>query len=106
MPAAAAADVQAEFAVQRVKAALERPQQARGDSGGMPIHSHERAKRLKPERMRQAAEEFVAPVVVNDGFAEQRAEQRHPVGKPLLEHGRYGEANRRYRIVASRWLFC
>ena len=33
--------------------------------------------------MRQAAEEFVAPVVVNDGFAEQRAEQRHPVGKPL-----------------------
>jgi hypothetical protein len=55
MLAAAAADAQAEFAAQGVKTALERPQHARRDAGGMPIHPHQRAERLKPERMRHAA---------------------------------------------------
>ena len=55
MFAAAAADVQAEFAAQGVEAALKRPKHACRDAGGMPIHPHQRAKRLKPERMRHAA---------------------------------------------------
>jgi hypothetical protein len=80
---AAAADVQAEFAAQRAEAALERPEHARGDAGGMPIHSHQRAKRLEPERMRQAAEEFIASVMMNDRLAEQRPKPRHPLREPF-----------------------
>src|SRR5262245_16856992 len=83
MFAAPTADVQAEFAAQRVKAALERPKHARRNAGGMPIHPHQRAKRLKPEGMRHAAKKLVAPVVVNDGLGQDRAKPGHAVCKPF-----------------------
>ena len=65
MLAAAAADVKAKLAFKRAQAALERAEHARGDAGGMPVHSHHGAERLKPERMRQAAQKFIAAVVMD-----------------------------------------
>ena len=44
MPAATAADVNAKFALQRAKATLQRSDHAGGNAGGMPVHSHHRAK--------------------------------------------------------------
>ena len=40
--AAAAADMDAEFPRQRCQTALQRSDDARGDTGGMPVHSHHR----------------------------------------------------------------
>src|SRR5262249_47582348 len=56
-----AADMQTKLAAERSEPALKRSEHARGDARGMPVHSHHRAERLKPERMRQPPEKFVAP---------------------------------------------
>src|SRR5689334_16336177 len=80
----------------------------------MPIHSHERAKRLKPERMRQPAEELVASGMVNDRFAEQRAELCHAIGEPSRNvaavEGQIGAAGpshgARFSAGFSSFLFC
>jgi hypothetical protein len=48
----------------------------------MPIHPHHRAERLEPKRMRQPLEEFIAPVVMNDGLADDRAKRSHSLGQP------------------------
>ena len=81
--AAPAADMQTEFGAERTQSALERAQHAGGDARGMPVHSHQRAKRLKPEGMGQPAQKFVTPVVMNDGFGQYRAKPRHAVGQPF-----------------------
>src|SRR6185437_8456329 len=60
MPAAPAADMDAEFARQGLEASLERADDARGDARGMPVHAHDGAERLKPERMGEAAQQLVA----------------------------------------------
>jgi len=59
MCAAAAADMQAEFARQWLQPALQRADDAGGDAGRMPVHAHHGAEGLEPERMRQATQEFV-----------------------------------------------
>ena len=69
MPAAAAADVDAELARQRVEPALQRADHAGGDAGRMPVHPHHRAERLEPERVGEAAQQFVAAVMVDDRLA-------------------------------------
>ena len=66
MPAAAAADMDSEFARQGLEAALQRADHARGHARGMPVHPHDRAERLKPERMSKPAQELVAAVSVDD----------------------------------------
>jgi hypothetical protein len=83
MRAAPAADMNAQFAGKWCKATLQRSHDTCGDAGGMPIHSHHRTERLKPERMREPAQQFVTPIVVNDGLADDRPETGHPVGKPM-----------------------
>ena len=67
--AAAAADMDSEFARQRLEAALQRADHARGDARGVPVHAHDRAERLKPERVSKAAQQLVAAVMVDDRLA-------------------------------------
>jgi hypothetical protein len=78
-----AADMQAKFAFERSEAAFERAKHARGNARGVPIHSHHGAKGLEPERVREAAEEFIAPVVMNDGLRNNRAKLRHSLSQPF-----------------------
>ena len=61
MSAAPAADMDAELARQRTEAALQRADDARGDAGRMPVHSHHGAERLEPEGMRQPAQHLSRP---------------------------------------------
>src|SRR3954452_4553010 len=78
----AATDVNAKFALERSKTALQGADDAGGDAGGMPVHSHHGAERLKPERMRQPLQELVTPVVVDDGLADDGAERSHALAQP------------------------
>src|SRR5262245_60093549 len=57
LTSAAAADVNAQLAGPRIESTLERADDGRGDSGGMPVHTHHRAERLKPKRIAQPGEE-------------------------------------------------
>src|SRR5436190_20363620 len=82
MLAASAADVNAELALKRRKAALQGADDAGGNAGGMPVHSHHRAERLKPERMRQPLQEFVAAVMMDDSLADNCAKQGHAFSQP------------------------
>src|SRR6266404_3865798 len=50
-PPAAAADVDAQLVGSRCKAALQSAHHGRCDTRGVPVHSHYRAERLKPERI-------------------------------------------------------
>ena len=68
---------------QRRQAALERADNAGGDAGGVPVHPHHRAEGLKPERMREPAQQLVAAVMMDDRLAHDRAEPRHAGGQPL-----------------------
>ncbi len=83
MGAAAAADVQAELLFERAEAALQRADDAGGDARGMPVHPHHGAKGLEPEGMREAAQQFVAAVMMDDRLAQDRAEARHACREPL-----------------------
>ena len=51
MLAAPAADMDTELTLQRCEAALQGADDARGDARRMPIHPHDRAEGLEPERM-------------------------------------------------------
>src|SRR5262249_50691124 len=82
MLAAPAADVDAKLSLQRREPALERTEHGSGDAGGMPVHPHHGAERLKPERMRKAAQEILASIVMHDGLGDDRAEPRHALAQP------------------------
>src|ERR1700761_5274817 len=97
MLAAPAADMKAEFAGQRREAALQRPEHAGRDAGGVPVLAHDAAEGLKPERMSQPAQQFVTPVMMDDRLANHRAEPRHAMSEP----GRHPAAMQR-KIGASR----
>jgi hypothetical protein len=49
----------------------------------MPIHAHHGAERLEPERVCEAPQQFVATVMMDNRFADNRPEASHSVGKPL-----------------------
>jgi hypothetical protein len=51
----------------------------------MPVHAHDGAERLEPERIGQAAQELVAPIMMDDRLADHRAEPRHPIGQPFWD---------------------
>ena len=82
MLAAAAADVDAEFVRRGAQAALQGADDAGGDAGRMPVHAHDGAERLEPERMRQPLQEFVAAVMVDDRLGDDGAERRHARRQP------------------------
>jgi len=83
MPAAAAADMDPQFAPERRETALQRADNAGRDARRVPIHSHHGAERLEPERMSEAPQQFVAPVVMHDSLADHRAQSGHPIGEPF-----------------------
>ena len=82
MLAAAAADMDSEFAREGLKSSLQRADHARGYARGVPVHAHDRAERLKPERMSEAAQQFVATIVKDDRLADDGAEPGHAARKP------------------------
>src|SRR5271166_983082 len=81
--AASAEDMDAELSGQRRQASLQRADDARGDAGRMPVHTHHRAERLEPEGMRQPAQELVTAVLEDDRLGDHRAEPRHAVAQPF-----------------------
>ena len=80
--AATAADMDAEFAGQRLEPSLQRADHARGYARGMPVHAHNRAERLKPERVSEAAQKLVAAISVDDRLGDDRAEAAHAGREP------------------------
>ena len=82
MLAASAADMDSEFARERLEAALQRADHARGDARGVPVHAHDSAERLEPERMSEATQQLVAAVSMDDRLADDSAEPGHAVRKP------------------------
>ena len=100
MPAAAAADVNAKLARKRSESALECADRARGDARGMPVHSHDRAERLEPERICEAAQQLVAAVMMHDGLADDGTKPGHTVGKPF---GRLSTVQRQVGSSGSAW---
>ena len=81
--AATAAHMQTKFVFKRLQSPFQCADHAGGDAGGMPIHSHHRAERLKPEGVRKTAQQFVPAIVVHDCLTDDRSQPRHPVGEPL-----------------------
>src|SRR5690606_39774387 len=49
----------------------------------MPIHAHDRAERLEPERVREPTQYFVTPVMKRDGLHDHTPELRHARAQPL-----------------------
>ena len=49
----------------------------------MPVHSHHGAKRLKPEWVREPAQELVASIMMYDRFGDDCAETCHASPKPM-----------------------
>jgi len=47
--------------------------------------AHDGAERLEPEWVRQAAQQLVAPVVVDDRLADHSTRPRHAVGQPFRD---------------------
>src|SRR3954465_7936778 len=82
MAAAAAADVQAELTGAWVEPALQRTHHGRGDAGGVPVHAHDAAVGLEPERIAESGEEGGPAVVDDDAFGDRRPERRHARGEP------------------------
>ena len=82
MLAATAADVDSEFARQWLEAALQRADHTRGYARGVPVHAHDRAERLEPERMSKPTQQLVAAIRVDDRLADDRAEPGHAVREP------------------------
>jgi hypothetical protein len=86
----------AELARKRRKPTLQRANDAGGDARGMPVHAHDGTERLEPEGMRQAAQEIVAAVMVDDCLRDHRAKTRHsapePRRDPAVVQGQIGAA--------------
>src|SRR5262249_48857004 len=82
LPAAAAAHMQPKLFLQRSQAALERAKHACGDARGVPVHSHDGSEGLEPEGMCEPPEEFLAAIVMDDGFRNDSPEAGHAVGEP------------------------
>jgi len=94
-----AADVNTELILERGEAALERADYAGGNSRRMPVHAHDSAEGLEPERIGKPPQQLVAAVMMDYGFAHHRAETSHAIGEPL----RHAPAMQR-KIGASRSL--
>jgi hypothetical protein len=78
----AAAHVEAELMLNRRKTAFQSPYDACRDSRGVPIHTHDGAEGLKPKRVGETSQQFVAAVLMNDGFRDHSPEGGHPGRQP------------------------
>jgi hypothetical protein len=77
MRAFPAAHIEAEFMLNGRETALQCRNHTRSDSGGVPIHAHDRAKRLKPKRVCQSAQQFIPAIFVHYRFHYDASESRH-----------------------------
>ena len=48
----------------------------------MPVHAHHSSEGLEPERVDETTQQFVATVMMDNRFADNRAEAGHSVGEP------------------------
>jgi hypothetical protein len=48
----------------------------------MPVHTHNGAERLEPERMGETPQQFVETVMMDNRFADHRPEASHSVSEP------------------------
>ena len=76
----------------------------------MPVHTHDGAERLEPERVRQPLQKFVAAVMVDDGLSDDGAERRHAGRQPRRdapavqrEIGASGSSCHSLLRLQSRW---
>jgi len=83
VPPAAAADMNTKLSLKRGQAALQGADHAGGDAGGMPVHPHDRAEGLKPERIGEPAQQLRTPVMMHDRFSHDGAEPGHALREPL-----------------------
>jgi hypothetical protein len=67
----------------RAQAPLQRTDDAGGDAGRMPVHAHDAAEGLEPERMRETPQQFVATIFHDDRLADDGAQLRHAFAQPL-----------------------
>ena len=74
MLAAPAADMDSEFAGERREAPFQRAYDARRNARRMPVHAHDGAERLEPERMGEPSQELVA--AVSDGRSPRPSRRR------------------------------
>src|SRR5690606_34434946 len=80
--AAPAADMKAQLTGERNQAALQGAENAGRDARGMPVHSHDGAEGLEPERIGQPAQIVITPIVMNDSLGDDRTEPRHTIPEP------------------------
>ena len=72
-----------ELSRQGRQAALQRADDARGDAGGMPVHSHHCAEGLEPEGMRQPAQKLIAAILEDNRLGDHRAQPSHSIAQPF-----------------------
>src|SRR4051812_18543906 len=85
MTATAAANMEAELALQRPEAALQRADDAGGDARRMPVHAHHGSERLEPERMGKPAQKLIASEMMHDRLGDDSTEARHADPQPLRD---------------------
>ena len=74
----------------------------------MPVHSHDRAERLEPERMGEPAEKLIAAELMDDRFGDHGAKAGHAVAQPFRNpptmEGQIGTSGslRHFRLLNPR----
>src|SRR5262249_41417805 len=85
MPAAPAANVNAELCRPMLQASLERAHHRGSDPRRMPTHPHDGAERMKQKRIAESGEKLRSSVAQQDRFDNRCSEPRHPLCKPLRD---------------------
>ncbi len=99
----AAAHVEAQFMLNRRQTAFQRADDAGRDSRRMPIHTHDGAEGLKPKRMRETPQQFIAAVFMNDGFCDHPPQGGHPGRQPRRHmSAMQGEASAACALMHAR----
>src|SRR5512139_3214520 len=75
----------AELMLYRRQTALEGAHDTGCDAGRVPVHPHDGAKRLEPERIGEAAQELIATVVVYHGLRDHTAQPCHARRQPVRD---------------------
>ena len=88
-----------------IQAALECTHHRCRDAGGVPVHPHHGAERLKPKRIAQAGQEGRASVMMNDALGDCSAKRRHarrqPRWHPSAVQREIGNAGALHRTIVS-----
>lgn len=82
VPSAPAAHHQPEFVEPWVEPALQRTHDRGRNAGRVPVHPHDCAEGLKPERIAEAREEIIGAVFQNNVLSDGRAQLRHTIREP------------------------